>query len=285
MFVRLIELVCIAFHFVPQKFRHWYGAVALWGLGRRYNVLWPDSLKWLCDGDGAGFQINVTDFQCQQFADSHTAVVEHQEPGSWYRLVRNVGQEDFKLVRCPELHFLRMTFSDAACCPAGIIFQTVVPHGIIHNSRKLIVNGFQIGLWERLSVFVGVWGQFILPFPDSCGRDLWYSQLSEERQQFGVYDILFLDESILPETVLHVLIVELYKIFKGHGKITLLCFQKVPLPLLGILLAFESALFALPFGAAVVCIIALDIPCLGAGVLIYWHKKQSFLFVADCAKI
>jgi hypothetical protein len=115
----------------------------------------------------------------------------------------------------------------------------------------------------------------ILPFADAGGGDLRHGQVSEKREELFVYDILLLDEGVLPEPVAHILIVNPHKVPEAHGQVGLLRLQEVPLPLPGLALQLEAAFLFLLFCPGVVRVIEFAEPGFRLFIVISGHKKIS----------
>ena len=92
---------------------------------------------------------------------------------------------------------------------------------------------------------------------------------------------------MLPEPVLHILVIYLHEVFKGHGQIGLLCLQEVTLPLFRLSLQLKASFLFLFLGSGVIGVIEFAVPGFCLFVIICWHKNQSFLekwvhFARDC---
>lgn len=260
MLMEPVEPPCIGFQLVPKKLRYRYRADALRCLGRRHNVPSAYVLIGFADVQRAFLKVDIDIFQGEKFAYTQAGIIQNQEPGPCLWLIRYFFKELFKLFRRPELHLVGVAFADAPGLPAGVLFQIVVPDCIIQDGGELVVDRLQIGfrIWFPVLVLVG--DQAVLLLPDVGGCDLGDRELSEEGKQLFADDVLFLHKGMLPEPVLHVLIVNLYKVLKGHGQIGLLSLQKVPLPLFGVSLQLKAPLFLLLSGPGVIGIIVFAVP-------------------------
>ena len=260
MLMEAVEPPCIGFQLVPQKLRYRHRADALRCLRRRHNVPAAYVLIGFADVQRVAFKVDIGIFQGEKFAYTQAGIIQDQEPGPCLWLVRYFFKELLKLFRCPELHLVSVAFADASGLPAGVLFQIIVPDRIIQDGGELVVDRLQISFRVGLAVLVPIGDQAVLPLPDVGGRDLGDRELPEEGKQLFVDDVLLLNKGMLPEPVLHVLIVNLYKVLKGHGQIGLTGFQKVPLPLFGVPLQLEAPLFLLLSGPGVIGIIELAVP-------------------------
>ena len=130
-----------------------------------------------------------------------------------------------------------MAFSNTPGFGTWVFFQAIIPYSVVHNGSQLIIDRFQISFGIGFSVSIMVRYQFILPFPDVCRCDLRYWEFTKERQQLLFNDVLLMLVGVFPDSVLDVLVVNLYEALKCHSQICLLRFQKIPFPILWLLFA------------------------------------------------
>lgn len=206
--------------------------------------------------------------------DAQAHVIQGEEACAGRRFAGDVPEEPLELFRSPEHHFVGVVFPDGSGFSAGVLTQAVIPHGIIHDGGKLVVDGAQVGGRIGIAVLVPVVHQFILPFADAGGGDLRHGEVSEKRKQLFVYDILFLDEGVLPEPVAHVLIVNFHKVPETHGQVGLLRLKEIPLPFPGLALQLEAAFLFLLLCPGVIRVIEFAVPGFCLFVVISGHKKS-----------
>lgn len=123
-----------------QYFRHRDHPVAFWSLGRGDNVLVPEPLVTLADGDDRLFKVDVRRSQSQQLALSHTGVVQRHKCGVGGGPVFQRFNELRELVPRPEQHLVRRLFAHAPGLVAGVFLQTVILDRVVEDGGYLRLN-------------------------------------------------------------------------------------------------------------------------------------------------
>ena len=96
---------------------------------------------------------------------------------------------------CPDVHFICTAFPDRTGRKAGVTPELIVFDGIIHDSRHLVIDGLQIRLGIRTSLFISVINHGILPPMDHDRGNVTDLHIFKEWQQFHVYQILLIFQS------------------------------------------------------------------------------------------
>ena len=177
----IVELSEIVLYFLDEKLRHGDDTVALFCFGSGDNITSIQTLIGLVDAHRAFLEIEVCRCECQQLALTDTAPVKHFKCVVELGFVHHHFCEFQIFLFCPEQHFSVFLLAHAAGFPARIFFEVIELYRMVEDGAELIVDGFKVYGRKRLSVFVFIIHQLVLPCYDLLGGDIAHLQLAEVR--------------------------------------------------------------------------------------------------------